>query len=224
MQQQLATHRKRGWRFIAVIGGMLFFALPGQANEGNQCLGFYEAISARHTKALSSLAHDTAAFYRRMHELEDELFNALGQCPKDPRLFSLMAENQISLNNLQLARLYASKAHQQRPDLWQTNHALGTVLVMQKRYKHGLPLLEKALQIASHKPALHFNLCSSYVVAEHYAQALAACSRLLDLKGHELHGPAYYQRSLAYRALGKNQQADADLAKARSIAHRPGAK
>ena len=204
-------------RVIAILAFVTTCLAPVQASEKDQCLEFYEAISAEHTKSLRSLEHDTPAFYSRMHDLEDELFYALEQCPKHPLLFSLMAENQISLNNLQLANLYASKAQYKRPDIWQTNHALGTVLVMQQKYQRGLLLLERAFELAPQKRALHFNLCSSYVVAKEYEKALTTCTQLIELNDQELTEAAYFQRSLANRALGKIEQADKDLAKAQSF-------
>ena len=161
MRWQIAAHHQailRGY-FIAIVGCAGFFPALGQTTETDKCLSLYEAISARHTTAIRDLPHESPEFFSRMHELEDELFTAMQQCSQHPLLFSLMAENQISLNNIQLAHIYASKAYQQRPDLWQTNHALGTALIMQQEYARGLSYLEKAVQIAPDRPALYFNLC-----------------------------------------------------------------
>lgn len=203
---------------LTVVSGLAgSFPALSSAAETDRCLDLYETISDRQATAIRDLEHGSPEFFKRIHELENELFVALEQCYQDPLLFSLMAENQVSLNNIQLAYIYASKAQQKRPDLWQTNHALGTALFMQKKYLQGLAFLEKAVQIAPNRSGLHFNLCSSYVAAEQYQQALKSCSTLLALKDHQLHGSVFYQRSLAYKALGKNKQAESDLSKARKL-------
>ena len=204
------------WSFIIASGWLGLVAII-EAAESKKCLAMYKAISAQHTTAMRDLPQEGDQYYRRLHELEDQLFKALEQCPQDSLLFTLMAENQLALNNIQLAFLYAQKAYEQQPRLWQTNHALGTAYLRQQEFQQGLPLLEKATQLAPANPALQFNLCSSYVAAGRHQQAIEACSEVIQLNDEQLHGPAYYQRSQAYEALGKQQQAEADLRRLREL-------
>jgi len=214
------AHIKSGrwlWGYSIAAACILYLSDSEQVNAAEECADLYKAISAQHTEATHKLKRDSDAFYRSMHELENALFSALQQCPQHPLLFTLMAENQIAFNNHQLANVYAQKAHQQQPDLWQTNHVLGTTLVMQQKYEKGLSLLKRAVQIAPQRSALHFNLCSSYVLSGRYQQAVETCSSLLKKKGHELHAEIYLQRSLAYKALDKISLADEDFSRSRAF-------
>lgn len=181
------------------------------------CLDLYQQLSNQHSEILSTTRHDSSEFQYRMHELEDALFKALQQCKQDPLLFSVMVENQVALGNLQLAHLYAVRAHRQRPQLWQTNHALGSTLCMQKDYQQGIPLLEQAVELAPGRPGLVFNLCSTYVSAQRFRQAIDACSNLLNMEQHALSGPAYLLRSQAYQALGETGKASADSNSAEAL-------
>lgn len=220
MARQELVHKTSGrWLrscFIAVAC-VLYFSESEEVNATEECAGLYKTISAWHTEATQQLKPESDAYYRRMHELEKALFSALQKCPQNPLLFTLMAENQIAFKNPQLANVYAQKAYQQQPELWQTNHVLGTALVMQQKYEKGLPLLKRAIQIAPQRSALHFNLCSSYVLSERYKQAVQTCSSLLKKKGHKLHGETYLQRSLAYKALDKIKLAGEDLSRSQSF-------
>ena len=220
MTRQALAHKKSGrWlrNCFIFVACVLYFSVSEQVNAAEECVALYKTVSVRHTEATQQLKPDSDAFYRRMHDLENALFSALQKCPQHPLLFTLMAENQIALKNYQLANAYAQKAFQQKPDLWQTNHVLGTVLVMQQKYEKGLPLLKRAVQIAPQRFALHFNLCSSYVLSGRYKLAVEICSHLLKQKGHDLHGETYLQRSQAYKALDKIKLANEDLSRSQSF-------
>lgn len=186
--------------------------IPGHQPD---CLKIYRAIAKRHSKAKATLIPGAHAYFKTLHGLEDQIFHAFAQCPKDARLFSLMGEVQISLGNLQLASLYAQRAHNWNPDIWQTHHLMGTTLILQEKLDQALPFLQQAADLAEERAELRFNLCQAYVNAERYQSAITACTRLLELENHDLKGAGYHLRARAHHALDKNSLATQDFDNAR---------
>ena len=211
--RQFVLHCKSGFlrRSLSITGLAIFLITTVFADQAEDCHSLYKTIAARQTQQVGTLLAGSNEYFQHINTLENDIFAALEQCPQDPLLFTLMAENQIAHQNFQLASIYAKRAYQQHPDIWQTNHTLGTALFMLKQYKKGLVLLDKAVKLAPQKPVLLFNLCSSLVAASHHEKAVTICSKLLKQKSHQMHRSAYQQRSLAYRALGKTKLADSDL-------------
>ena len=204
------------YHFFLVLIGLCIFTGSSFARD-KQCTSLYEELSDKHNTVLANIARDDPSFNERMHKLEDELFKALDQCKRDPLLFCVMVENQVSLGNIQLAHVYASQAYNRRPEIWQTNHALGTTLCMLNDCDKGITFLEKAVEIEPHRPALVFNLCSTYLNNKQFQRAVDTCTNLLAMKQHQLHGPAYFLRSLAYQELGKSQKARSDYNRAKVL-------
>ena len=202
--------------YLLVLIGLSSFTVSSFAQD-EQCMSLYEELSAKHSKVLAKIARDDPSFGEKMHKLEDELFKALDQCKRDPLLFCVMVENQVSLGNIQLAHVYASQAYNRRPEIWQTNHALGNTLCMLHDCDKGITFLEKAAEIEPHRPALVFNLCSTYLNNKQFRSAVDSCTNLLAMKQHQLHGPAYFLRSLAYQELGESQKARSDYNRAKVL-------
>ena len=195
--------------------------LPGNraVHGANNCLSEYNRLSAQHADVVSQHPEDTPAYYEAMHAIEDTLFVVFKDCPKNALLFTLMGEVQISLGNVQLAGLYAQKAYGWDNSIWQTNHLLGSTLAMQENYKEGMRYLEKAAELGGDKPELLFNLCSSYLAAQNYKNAISTCSKLIARKDHKLHGPAYHIRGQAHLKLTMDKQAQQDFTNARVLGY-----
>ena len=186
-------------------------------NHADSCNNKYENLSKQHTAAIMHNTEGTPAFFNALHSVEEKIFISFQHCPKDPLLFTLMGEVQISLGNLQLASIYANKAFNWNSTIWQTHHLLGTTLSMQEQYEKGLIHLEQAADMAKDKAILIFNLCSTYLAAKAYEKAIKVCTKLIQRKDHELHGPAFYIRSKSYHALDKTELAKQDLKKAQLL-------
>lgn len=189
------------------------------AHAANKCLSEYKRLSAQHADVVSQHPADTPAYFEGMHAIEDALFTVFQDCPKNALLFTLMGEVQISLGNVQLAALYAKKAYSWDNSIWQTNHLLGSTLTMQDNYQEGIRYLEKAAELGGDKPELLFNLCSSYLAAKDYRNAIMACSKLIARKDHQLHGPAYHIRGQAHLNLAMDKQAQQDFTNARVLGY-----
>ena len=187
----------------------------GEAENSASCEQRYEALYTRHSQTLSNYDHGSPEFYSELHDIEGALFDAFVACPNAPFLFVLMAETQISIGNPQLAFLYAKRAHKWAPDIWQTNHILGSAMCMMEQYDKGIPLLQRAVNLSPHNASLHFNLCSSQHAAGYHHAAVEVCTTLINMKGHTLQGPAYFVRGKAYQVLGEHEAAKSDFDRAR---------
>ena len=183
------------------------------------CKAEYDKLSGTHTKILEDHEAGTSAFFESLHEIENKLFTAFEVCPKNVLLFTLMGEVQISLGNVQLATLYARKAYDWDATIWQTHHLLGSALSMQDEYKEGLAHLEKAVDIGNNKPELLFNLCSTYLAAGQYNNAVTTCTKVIEQKGHKLHAPAFHIRGQAYEALNITRKAEQDFKNAKTLGY-----
>jgi tetratricopeptide (TPR) repeat protein len=208
---------------VTVIVLLVAWSLDAQkvlaSTSQAECQSEYNKLSDAHTRILEQHEEGSPSFFEALHEIENTLFTAFQRCPKNPLLFTLMGEVQISLGNIQLAALYAQKAYGWDDNIWQTHHLLGSALAMQENYQEGLVHLEKAAALASDKPELLFNLCSTCLAAKKYEQSVEYCSRLIELKNHKLHAPAYHVRGQAHKALNMDKKAKQDSINAQALGY-----
>lgn len=208
---------------VIVISFLLIASLPVVQAEENKpdCQLIYLSKSKKLDSILKQNTPDPDNYFNTLHNFETQLFDSLASCPDNPRLYTLMGEVQIALNNLQFALLYARKAMKLDGNYWETYHLLGNTLCMQDQCKQGLTYLEKAAELAPEKPELVFNLCNTYVLSKLYQKAVSKCSQVLARKDHQLHGPTYYLRGKAHQALEMTSKARQDFNNARLLGYTP---
>lgn len=203
---------------VALLLLCIIAAKPVLANtQAMDCKAEYSALSKEHADTIAQTKTGTPPYFNALHAIENKIFTAFQHCPKDPLLFTLMGEVQISLGNLQLAGIYAKKAFNWDQDVWQTHHLLGTTLAMQEDYATGLKHLEKAAEIGNDRPELVFNLCSTYLAAKEYKNAIETCTEVIQRNDHQLHGPTFHIRGQAYEALKMVEKANRDYKNARLL-------
>ena len=185
------------------------------AGAGISCHAHYEQLNSRHAQTMAAKAMITEQLYREgLWAIEDEMFVALQQCPTDARLFSLMAEVQMTLGQAPFAVAYARKAVEFDASAWQANYALGTALCMAGDCPSGLDYLRYASKLEPANLRLQLNLCSAYAWAGQHAQVVASCSIIIDSDNKAMSAQAYYLRSQANKALGHLHEAEQDMQQA----------
>jgi len=217
-----SSNRHSQWTRSSTVLSLIFIFFNHSIHATEQtidCNEGYTKLSKQHADTVARYKANSAEYFNSLHEIENSIFETLQYCPKDTLLFTLMGETQISLGNLQLAAIYAEQAYRRNPNIWQTHHILGTTLSMQKEFEKGLQHLEQAAAIAKERPILVFNLCSTYHAAKDYNNAIAACSKIIKRRDHQLHGAAYHIRGLSYEALEMNQKAKRDFTKAHLLGY-----
>lgn len=100
-----------------------------------------------------------------------------------------------------------------RPDLYYGHAEQGLVFLAEGRPDEALAPLQRATQVAPDLPEGHFNLGMAYIEAHKYDQAIAALSRALRLGLRDAIAEliARYQLTVAFKALGNDQQAGREL-------------
>jgi tetratricopeptide (TPR) repeat protein len=202
-------------RFIVALSlfvlCVLFAVKPVIAAEDN-CQKRFEALNNTHSHLLAN-QHDMApSLYEiRLLALEDELFDALQQCPGDASLFSLMGELQIVLQQPSLAVAYGNKAVQLDEASWRGHYVRGTGLCLSGDCEAGLTSLRRAIALQPGNAALQLNLCSVLVWNGMYEESLPECTAVIQTGDTTVLAQAYYLRSQAYMALGNTAPAAADM-------------
>ncbi|MDT8405348.1 tetratricopeptide repeat protein [Sulfuriflexus sp.] len=189
---------------------VLLLSLQATPARAETCTQVVQNIDQQHRKALNSLQPGSDDYLHALHAIEDDIFPALKRCPANAPLLVAMAELQLSLGQPPIARLYAQKALELAPDSWQAHNAAGSALNMQGNFLAGLHHLQRAGTLQPDNFALLVNLCSSYERNQQYAEAIDACSRVIDNGPAELRGTAYSLRARAHEARGEREQAVRD--------------
>lgn len=200
--------------------GVLLFLLcllPLPAMAAN-CIKLYQQGTQSHNSVVAQ-EQGTQQFFIELGQLEDDMFSYLQQCKNNARLFSLMAEIQITARQASLAQLYAQKALSINPDIWQSQYAMGTVLTLAREYDKALVHLQKASQLAPDRTGLKVGLCRTQTLAQKHAGAIKTCTQVINSNEKEKGklAAAYHFRGLAHNAMGDKKQAEQDAQKAREL-------
>ena len=188
------------------------------AGAAISCDSHYEKLNGRHAQTMAAKAMISEQLYREgLWAIEDKMFVALQQCPTNARLFSLMAEVQMTLGQAPFAVAYARKAVDLDAAAWQANYALGTALCMAGDCPSGLDYLHHASKLEPANLRLQLNLCSAYTWAGQHAQVIASCSAIIDSDNKTVSAQAYYLRAQANKALGHLHKAEQDMQQARRL-------
>lgn len=185
------------------------------ASVDASCSALYDHFNSRHAQTMVAKAMISGQLFNEaLWAVEDGMFIALQRCPGNGLLFSLMAEVQLALGQAPFAVAYGRRAVELDASVWQTNYALGTALCMAGDCPSGLDYLRQADKLEPTNLRLQLNLCSAYVWAGQHEQAFESCSAIIKTKDKDVLAQAYYLRSQANSALGKQQQATEDLRQA----------
>jgi tetratricopeptide (TPR) repeat protein len=181
--------------------------IPARAET---CAQTVQYIDSQHRKALSTFQPGSEDYLRALYTIEDSIFPALKRCPNYAPLMAAMSELQLSLGQPPIALLYAQKALKFDPHSWQAHNAAGNALNVLEKYREGLQHLQRASKLQPENYALLVNLCSSYERNQQYAEAIKACSRVIDEGPSDMRGTAYYLRARAHEARGEQHLATID--------------
>lgn len=195
---------------LLLLYGLSMFA------QANNCDRRYERAERSHD-ALIAQEQGTKQFFADLDKLEDLMFESIQKCEGDARIVALMAEIQITARQGPLAHLYAKKALEINPDIWQSQHAMGSVLTLTQQYEQALVHLKRASRLAPQRTGLKLSLCRTQALAGNYAGAIKTCTDVIHSDDNTVHGLAYYLRSLAYNGLHETERAQADINKARKL-------
>ena len=155
-----------------------------------------------------------------LSDLEREVHLALQHCPgEQSRVLALMANIEIIRGENEKALAHARLAEELDPDIWETNASLGDVLTLRGDFERGLSHTEKASRLAPKNIYLQYNLCTTYEVAKHYQQALAACTAVIETGEPSVLGPALYVRARAYKAIGQVDKAEVDFKRSKTVGY-----
>ncbi len=200
---------------MRILTLLLLYGLSLSA-QANNCDRRYDRAEHSHD-ALVAQEQGTKQFFAALDQLEDLMFESMQKCSDDARIVALMAEIQITARQGPLAQLYAKKALDINPDIWQSQHAMGSVLTLTQQYEQALQYLKRASQLAPQRTGLKLSLCRTQALAGQYAGAIKTCTDVIHSDDSEVHGLAYYLRSLAYNGLYETERAQADINKAKTL-------
>lgn len=131
--------------------------------------------------------------------------------PQDPMAWLGLAKLLLDQNRLSESEAAATAAIALQSDLdlgWQFR---GVVKIQQKDWSAATQDLQTALQLRSHNPASWFNLAIAQQAQEDHAAAVE--SFLTAESQHFPESRLYFSRARSYEALGKLDQAEADIAR-----------
>jgi len=198
----------------------LLLALTSMSAMAADCDKLYQQAEQGHD-ALVAQEQGTKPFFDDLEKLESDMFKIMQDCATDARPVALMAEIQITARQAQLAQLYAQKALAINPELWQSQHAMGSVLTLVQQYDKALSHLQKASKLAPNRTGLQLSLCRTQALAGKHAKAIQTCTGIINSDEQTMHGVAYYLRSLAYNGLHETGRALKDQQKAKSLGFNP---
>lgn len=180
----------------------------------DNCASKYDSLLAEQAQILAGPNKSTTT-QEQLSSLAKKIETSLSGCSSSAQLNSLMAETQVSLGKNEEGLKYARAAYAADAESWEANHALGFVLSLGGQCNAGIPYLEKAAESSPKGCENLLNVCSTYVSCDKYQEAIISCTEVLESEDVSLHGPAFYIRARAYKAMGMRKAADEGFNQAR---------
>lgn len=189
-----------------------------QVAHATRCDEVYAHLLKKYSEYSFENQDNMAPSKRFLAGLETEVLSAIKACPQEkPLLLAMLANIDITQGENDKALEHARLAEELDPSIWETNAALGDVLMLSGDYVNGLPYLEKASRLSPKNIFLRSNLCSNYEMAKRYQKAINVCTEVIESGDRKVSGPALFVRARAYKAMGQTDKAEIDLKRSREV-------
>ena len=196
---------------------MLAVLLSVNCAQAENCATAYDGLLAEQERILSGSGGSQTKTQEQLSQLARKIETSLSGCSTSAQLNSLMAETQVSLGKNEEGLKYARTAYAADAESWEANQALGFILSLGGECDAGITYLEKAAESSPRKYENLLNVCSTYESCGIYKEAISSCTAVLKNGDAALHGPAFYIRARAYKAIGKSMEAEEGFYQAREM-------
>jgi len=154
---------------------------------------------------------------KKIIQMENDIFDAIGKCKTYAGMFVLMGELQIEIGQIPLAVVYGRKSVAVDGEYWRAHKLLGSALMLNKESEAGLKSLKKATELNPENINTQLNLISALIQNKKYNQALTLINTVIHKNEKGSVASAYYFRSQVYKAKGLIIEANEDAKTAQGM-------